>query len=525
MKYTFSQVAAGLCGLTGIAWFIFFYTIYPYHQFHKEQTLLFVYAADTLSAYTGKPALLSCLAGDFLTQFYLYAPVAALVLGLAAAAIGWLCYRLLRPHIPKAPAAAVALAVANWEMLRASGLTYPLSSTLSLAGGLALGLLYRAIRNPKRRLAAAPLLAITGYYLFGYGVLAFVLFVLIQTLTAKKGYPEALFMLLISVSLPPLTGEKQGLTPLQAYQYPATAWWDKPDLTHERLLAMDTEAYRGNWKKVKQLSDTDTSIPAAAYYYNLSHAVEGRLPEGLLQQAKPDIQGLFLPISSQSSYLSTLFAGESWFELGDMTMAEHATLLGMIFSPNHRGSRMAKRLAEINLINGDEAAARKYLRILSQTLFYRQWAAERIPGRESRAVKQWLEVRRANIPRTDTLRLSTTDLVKSLRHLVEANPHNQAARDYLLCFHLLTKNIPGFLQDYAARPGETPKRLYAEALLIDLVRRKAPAEEIKKTIVDARIMEDFKEYNRMYRQFKGNPSALFPRFGKTYWYYFHHAQL
>lgn len=524
MKYTPSQLAAGLCGLTGIAWLTFFYALYPYHQFHKEQTLLFLYAADTLSAYLDKPALLSCLAGDFLTQFYLYAPAAALILGLAAAAVGWLAYRLLRPWLPTGIALGLALLLANWEMLRASGLTYPLASTLSLLGGLALGLLYRALPNRKWQAAAAPVLAIGGYYLFGYGVFIFVLFALVQTLIAKKGYPEALLMLLLAVALPLLTAGKQGLTPAQAYPYPATAWWDKPDLTHEHLLGMDTEAYRGNWKKVKQLSRAHTAIPAAAYYYYLAHAVEGRLPEALLQGEKPNLQALFLPVSAQSSYLSTLFAGEGWFELGDMTMAEHATLLGMIFSPNHQGSRMIKRLAEINLINGDEAAALKYLRILSKTLFYRTWAAERMPGRESEAVKQWLAGRRAYLPATDTLRLSTTDVVKSLRHLLRANPQNQPARDYLLCAHLLAKNLPGFLEDYAGRPGETPKRLYAEALLIDLVRRKAPAEEIKNTIVDARIMEDFKEYNRMYRQFQGNPSALFPRFGKTYWYYFHQAQ-
>lgn len=525
MKYTFQPIAAVLCGLTGIAWFIFFYAIYPYHQFHKEQTLLFLYAADTLSAYAGKPALLSCLAGDFLTQFYLYAPVASLILGLAAATAGWLAYRLLRSWLPAGIAAAAALLIANWEMLRASGLTYPLSSTLSLLGGLALGLLYRAIPSRKWHFAAAPVFAVAGYYLFGYGVFVFLLFALVETLIAKRGYPEAFLMLLIAVALPLSAGEGQGLTPAQAYQYPANTWWDKPDLTHERLLAMDTEAYRGNWKKVRQLSRAHTAIPAAAYYYNLAHAVEGRLPEALLQTEKPDIQGLLLPVSSQSSYLSTLFAGESWFELGDMTMAEHATLLGMIFSPNHRGSRMVKRLAEINLINGDEAAALKYLRILSKTLFYRPWAAERIPGRESEPVKQWLAARRQHLPQTDTLRLSTTDVVKSLRHLLRANPHNQPARDYLLCSHLLAKNIPGFLEDYVASPTVAPKRLYAEALLIDLVRRKAPASEIKETIVDARIMEEFKAYNRMHRQFQGNPSALFPRFGKTYWYYFHQAQL
>ena len=42
-----------------------------------------------------------------------------------------------------------------------------------------------------------------------------------------------------------------------------------------------------------------------------------------------------------------------------MTMAEHASLLSMIFSPQNKSVRMVQRLAEINLINGDNEAARK----------------------------------------------------------------------------------------------------------------------------------------------------------------------
>lgn len=525
MKNTSTNSAAGLVCLVAIAWFIFFYTLYPYHQLHKEQTTLFLLSADALSAYAGKPALLARLAGDFLTQFYYFAPGAPLLLALTATLTGWLSYLTLRPWLPLGPALGIALLVMNWEMLRASGLAYPLSSSLSLVGSLGLFLLYRAVENRKIHLLTGLAIALTGYSLLGYGVILFAFLALVQAWVEKKGYPESALIFIIVTIMPALAGPKQGLTSAQAYPYPATSWWDAPDLTHERLLGMDTEAYCGNWKKVKQLSQTIPDIQAAAYYYNLANAVHGRLPEGLMDRGTPNIQGLFLPVTPQSSYLSTLFAGEGWFQLGDMTMAEHATLLGMIFSPNHQGTRMLKRLAEINLINGDQAAAMKYLRILSKTLFYRQWAYDRMPGHQPDKVKQWLATKRTLIPQTDTLRTSTTDIVKSLRHLLRSNPGNLPARDYLLCFHLLTKNLPGFLEDYVPTPGQAPKRLYAEALLIDLVRRKAPADEIKNTIVDPRIMEDFKAYNLLHRQSGGNSSALAGRFGKTYWFYFHYAQI
>ena len=114
---------------------------------------------------------------------------------------------------------------------------------------------------------------------------------------------------------------------------------------------------------------------------------------------------LFMPVFEESTYMTTQLAGEVWYRLGDMTMAEHASILSMIFSPDNKSSRMVKRMAEINLINGENEAARKYLKLLSKTLFYSNWAKDRMPGRESEAVKQWLTEKRKFLPKQDALRL------------------------------------------------------------------------------------------------------------------------
>ena len=68
---------------------------------------------------------------------------------------------------------------------------------------------------------------------------------------------------------------------------------------------------------------------------------------------------MFIPVAPSSNPQSIYAANEVWFELGDMTMSEHATILGMIFSPNKKGSRAMKRLAEMNLIKQEDEAARK----------------------------------------------------------------------------------------------------------------------------------------------------------------------
>lgn len=99
---------------------------------------------------------------------------------------------------------------------------------------------------------------------------------------------------------------------------------------------------------------------------------------------------------------------------------------------------------------------------------------KRTPGKESPEVKEWLKYKRSYLPQKDTLRLSSTDVVKSLHLLMEANPANQMARDYLLCFDLLMKDLSAFLKDYKRYHTGAPNRLYAEALLIHLYQSGQP---------------------------------------------------
>lgn len=510
--------------LGGIASFAFFLSSNSYHLIHKEQTLLFVYTAEALSFYLDKPAVLSCLTGDFLTQFFASPVVASALLSVLIFLTGLSVFSILRCRVNSWVALGLTGGVMAWELVRSCSLLYPVSSTVSLLGGCTLFLIYKGLNRKGLRIAAGFAGCVLGYWLFGYGAFVFLLFVAIEALIGRKEIVWAALMAIVLIAGVALSSKSYLLTYPQAYNYPSTTWWEKPNPLYEHLLALDIEGHAGHWDKVKALSFPDLHISACSYYYNLAHAAEGRLPDALMQYYQPGVEGLFMPISANSSYISSLYAAEVWFHLGDMTMAEHATILGMIFSPNHQGNRMIQRLAEINLINGDNEAAMKYLRILSNTLFYKEWAEERIPGKESAAVSQWLKEKRASIPQSDTVRTSTMDIARSLRLLLAANPSNRMARDYLLCFHLLRKDIPSFLEDYVAPDGQAPCRLYAEALMIDLVRRHATGDEIRQSIVNPAVVQDFKEYTRLHQQAKGSPQALVGKYGQTYWFYYHFAQ-
>ncbi len=463
-------------GIGALALFLFFFGVLPHHLFHKEQTQLFLWAAEPMGAYWTKAGALAAWTGDFLTQFFYYEGVGPAVVTAMLLVWGGAVYRLFRPYAGGWAGVPALLAVL-WEGGRLCVPDYPLSGTVALTGIAGVLLLCRWYigRWRKAGVAAAVACVAAGYYLFGTG-------------NWSKGYGV-------------------------------------PNLQTEQLLAVDTEMYFGRTDKVRHLlKETELRTPMMSYYHNLLNAREGALPDRLPDYYQPLAHGLFLPVAPTEDYLHIFAANEVWFALGDMTMAEHAAILGMIFSPQHTGTRALRRLAEINLINGDEAAAMKYLRLLRQTCCHRDWAERRMPGRQTDEVKRWLERKRTQLATTDTVRLAG-EVPTSLRNLLKGNPQHTMARDYLLCFDLLNKDIEAFAADYKAYGTEVvSSRLYAEALLIYLAGSGATPQEAARWKMAPQVLQDFADYTRLYEANGGNGASLQAKYGKSYWFYFHYAK-
>ncbi len=82
--------------LWAVAIWCFFQFWYPYHFFFQEQNQLFLWSQDYVSTYFEKPGGLALIVGDFLTQFYHYLYVGAVILTICIALAGTLLYRALR---------------------------------------------------------------------------------------------------------------------------------------------------------------------------------------------------------------------------------------------------------------------------------------------------------------------------------------------------------------------------------------------------------------------------------------------
>lgn len=436
----------------------FFQFWYPYHFFFQEQNQLFLWSVDYISSYTGA-GWLAKLVGDFLTQLYYYLYVGATILTICIALTGTLLYKALRNFkVGRVVALILALVVMTFLAICHFSTSYRLSSTIAMTGWCLLLWLVSLMHGWKIRLMLLALGMLPTWLLFGL----------------------------------PEVKKLQG-----------------PDLILEKDFAVDCEYYFGNHDKViRMVEGQDKWTDQMLFFYNLAQAQRGELPDHLLKFT-PNYLGTFEKIGPETPMLTIRNMNELYWALGDMTFTERAAMMTNVFSHNNRNVRMMRRLAECNIVSGDSLAAEKYLRILDKTLVYSRWAKNiRQHGKQIYQKKIQMVNQRDTISITDNAHFL-------MMQLLDTNPDNTIALDYILCSNLLLKDITNFKRDYDRYCIDTGKPrlkpLYQEALCIWLAGTNAPQEEWEKYIRRADVFQRFQQYNeqRGSTQFKG-----------SYWYYF-----
>ena len=428
----------------------FFQLAYPYHLMRREQMNLFVWDWDYIRQTYGGTGWLARFCCDFLDQFF-HLPLAGPVLvALALTAIGIVSYKILRHLTGPWPALGVAALVYAWSFLRETENLFSTRYTLVVLGYLSLVLLALQLRKAWAKGAAAVLLVAFGCWALGA--------------PAHKYYGK---------------------------------WWGTPSIAYDRMIGLDTEVARENWDRVLRLSQKDLHMTEASYCYNLANAMEGHLGAGLFKHSQNGVNSLFIRISTDKSPFSNGLAGEVWYQLGDMTLAEQSAIIALQASPKHTGARFLKRLAQTSLRTGNAAGARKHLGLLSGTLFYGKWAREQL--------KKPLEGGKPL--REDFVHYSTRPR-PVLLGLLEENPGNTAAREYLLCTDLMNLDLEHFMEDFPK--GTLATSVYEEAVLIQLsLEDKLEEKELLRYGLDSGALD------RMERFFR-DPD----RYRSTYWYYY-----
>ena len=436
--------------LAFIAAFGFFQIAYPYHLIRREQMTLFVWDWDYIRQTYSSTGWLARFVCDFADQFFHLPLVGPLVVALALTGIGVVTYKIVRHFLGLWPSLGIAALVYVWSFLRETENLYSTRYTLVVLGYLSLFLLALQFRKSWAKPLAAIVFIALGCWALG--------------------------------------------SPVQKYY---GKWWGTPEIAYDRMIGLDTEVARENWDRVLKLSQKDLYMTEASYCYNLANAMKGHLGAGLLKHSQNGVNSLFIRVSTDKSPFSNGLAGEVWYQLGDMTIAEQSAIIALQASPKHTGARYIKRLAQTSLISGNAASARKYLSLLSRTLFYGKWAKEML--------REPLQGRK--LAQEDFVHYSTRPR-PVLLGLLEADPSNTAAREYLLCYDLMNLDLEHFMEDFPK--GAFATSIYEEAILIQFsLEDRLEEKDLLPYGIDSGALD------RMTRFFS-NPE----RYRNTYWFYY-----
>jgi len=440
--------------------FVFFLVAYPYHLMRREQLNLFIYDWNYICETYKGVGFFSRLIGDFIDQFLYFPVIGPVIVALILTAIGAVVYRICRNWLGKWSSLGIAAVFFSWSFMRETENLYLTQYSFATLAYLSIILAAVKLGRNWRTAAGAVVLVVVGVLALG-----------------------------------------------SPYHKQYGKLWGKPEMLNERIIALDVEASRENWTKVRKLSETDYYTHEASYYYNLSLAMDGRLGDGMFYHSQDMLYGVFLWVSDQVSQFTDGAAGEVWYQLGDMTLAEQSTVVALQASPKHTGARFISRLAQITLVSGEDNAAQKYLRMLSKTLKYRKWALGMLPENRDEKAEEWLSSKRAMLPEKDIV-YGTSDFRPVLRGLLDANPDNGPAREYLLCCDMLFVDFGAFADDYSERI--ISGRHYEEALCIYLILKGQFDED---SAGDFGISTE--TLNRLQRFYKA-PEA----YKNTYWNYY-----
>ncbi len=500
----------------------FYTTSYSAHLLWQEQNRIFLNSASWIAGYFGRPAWLACLGGEWLTQFFAVPLAGALILSLTIAAATALfavaVRRYLNTVVTVVLTAAFAIFLVGCSMRASTSLEF----FIAVAGGLLCGVVRSRLRlKGGGSFDLSPLAVAVSFWAFGFGALITALLKVAEAF--MHGYEEkwrgywwvgALCSVALAFALPAAVCRPCGLPYGITLTYPGFAWPGLPESRSEERLAIADAFSSGDYARAGAMAQSvEEPDDVTAFYYYLSSAVRDSLPDNLLKYPVKNL-GTLTSISDETPLMVINMMNDLYFELGDMTYAERAAMMRNVFSPRNRNVRMMRRLAEINLISGDTVAAMKYLRILDRTRFYSGWSRDHKPGAMSGAAEEDILRRRSFSNSKDNIRLGD-NCRNILLELLESNPHNTVALDYLLCTDLLLKDMDTFKMDYDTycmeKGSPRYKSLYQQALMIYLAGTDAPQEDWERYIVPGPQVQAFRTYSDR----RGDPA-----FSDTYWYYF-----
>jgi len=553
MKRFLSKYAPWLLTLVfGVAVFVFWRFRYPFVLAYQEQLQLFLFDGDYFAERMAEPGGLARYIAEFLVQFYNGAAIGAAIIAVLMMLTQRLVWRVMGTNgyyvLSFIPVAMLWYAMSDESVL----LTYVVALLLSLAvmaGWRSIEKCNRYVRwslvvvllpllywllGPMVLMVAAWVLPLSVVYAAGLILLSahFLPYPMMRVILGIGYYriPVTLPYLLMAIPvvvlllgygaryLPkprPWMNWAQGLLAAVLVVWPQEFGYDQKKY---ELIEYDYLVRIKDWngiiqKAEKRMPDLPMSVSAT----NLALAMTNQLGERAFDFYQRGAEGL-LP-RFERNFATSQLTGEIYFHLGLINTAQRFAFEAMEAIPNYnKSARVVKRLAETNLINGQYQVARKYLRMLEKTVFYRPWAQRTMAmlGDEDAINRHPLYGTLRQYRLQDDFLFSEQELDKICGQLFMHNHQNQMAVQYLLMLPLMDRDIPRFMNyaEYVQGRVQYNPRHSQEAIAFAFMQQR---QQPLQGLVSPFILQQMNDFARIYSQDKNSPGLQ--QFRNTAWYY------
>lgn len=250
-------------------------------------------------------------------------------------------------------------------------------------------------------------------------------------------------------------------------------------------------------------------------YLNMALAKKGMLADNMFTFDQKGPKSLVTPWN-RTLYMDNLLC-DIHFMTGDLAMSESYALDAMTQSKRGGNTRALRRLVQINLLRGEYALAGKYIALLEQMPFYKEWADE-YSGylSEPERIADNPELKGKIVPPDSLDNLMSLMTTEKLWNVHAAE--NRIGWEYLGCYYLLDKNLSKF-NSYIEESGvEHLPRHFQEALLIE------GSDSVSNNLVSDKTRQRFESFRKVMAHFSknnGDVSAIYNEFGDTYWFYYY----
>lgn len=285
------------------------------------------------------------------------------------------------------------------------------------------------------------------------------------------------------------------------------------------LMEYEYHVRTNNWQKIIQLAEKkNPDLPMSVCATNLALGMTGQLTNRAFDFYQNGAEGLLPPFLKETN--SSMVTGEALFCLGLINASQQYYFEAMEAIANfNKSSRCIKRLAETNLIRGNYEVARKYLRLLQQTIFYKKWANKMM---ELTYNPQMIDIHplygklRHNQIDDDFL-FSDAEQDKIMGQLYLQDTTNRLALQYMLMFPLLQRDIDKFMQylQVTNGSGETLPLIVQQGIAFAYMKAN---QNIPNGVISEGVHNQLKDFARVWTQ-HGKDSPEIQRYKNTLWYY------